>query len=59
MIMHFFDYQYIRLLTKPRIWFSRQEEICANPEFTGVNKDLEQIFDEPSGAKAMVLQAVY
>jgi len=48
-----------RLLSKPRIWFSRQEETCEQPEFfTGVNENLEQIFDEHRG-ETMVVQAVY
>jgi len=45
-----------RLLSKPRIWFSSQEKIFEKPEFILVNKDFEQIFEEPSGAKAMVLK---
>jgi hypothetical protein len=40
------------------MWFSKQETICENPEFTVLNEDFEQIFDEHSGEKAMVLQEV-
>jgi len=47
-----------RLLSKPRIWFSRQQEICEKLEFTGGNEDFEQIFDKSSGTKAMVLKEV-
>jgi len=39
--------------------FSRQEEICQKTEFIVVNEYFEQIFDELSRAKAMVLQEIY
>ncbi len=43
-----------RVLSKPRILFSRQEGICEKPEFTAVNEDFKQITDEPRGLKATV-----
>jgi len=36
-----------------------RKKIWEQPEFTGVNADFEQILDEPSGAKTMVLQEIY
>jgi hypothetical protein len=33
--------------------------MCQKPYFTVVNEDFEQIFDEPSGTKVMVLQEGY
>jgi len=36
-----------------------QEAICEKPAFTRVNKNFEQIFDEPSEAKAKVLKEGY
>ncbi len=47
-----------RLLLKPRIGFTGQEEICEKPEFTLVNEDFEQITDEPRGLKAKVSEEV-
>jgi hypothetical protein len=47
------------LLAKARIWFYRQEKICAKPDLTEINEYFEQIFDESSGAKAKIWKAVY
>jgi hypothetical protein len=48
-----------RLLSKPRIWFSKQEKICEQLGINLVNEGFEQIFDESSEAKVMVLKEGY
>jgi len=37
-----------RLLSKIRIWDSRQKAICEQPKFTRSHENFEQIFSEPT-----------
>jgi len=39
--------------------FSKQEEICEQPEFTLLNEGCEQIFEALSASKAKVLKRDY
>lgn len=44
------------MLSKKRIWYTKQEKICEQPAFTRVNEIFEQVFGESSRAKEKVLK---